>query len=96
MASTVGVRLQRDWFGPDQSLYQVRDNPHEFPAEYADKPKKGEDESDADYKARLKVQPYAVLPSTAEVIGEDVRTVAVLQNTANGEQVLVPTLVDDE
>jgi hypothetical protein len=95
MASTVGVRLQRDWF-VDGSLYQVRDNPHEFPAEYAEKPKKGKDESDADYKARLKVQPYAVLPSTAEVIGEDARTVVTLQNTANGEQLLVPTLVDNE
>ena len=38
----VGVNLKRDWFGPDQSLYQVRDNPHEFPAEYAEKPEKAE------------------------------------------------------
>lgn len=94
---TVGVRLKKDWFGPDGSLYQVRDNPHEFPAQYADKPKQQEDESDEDFKARAKKQPYDVLPSTAEVISDgDTRTVAVLQNTANGEQLVVPTLVDDD
>lgn len=92
---TVGVRLRRDWFGPGGSLYQARDNPHEFPASYAAKPKQQEDESDEDFKARSKRQPYAVLPSSAELIG-DVRTVAVLQNTANGEQLVVPTLVEDD
>lgn len=97
MASgTVGVRLKKDWFGPDGSLYQARDNPHGFPAAYADKPKQREEESDAAYKVRLKNQPYAVLPSSAEVIGDDTRTVVTRQNTANGEQLLVPTLVDDE
>lgn len=95
MGSTVGVNLARDWFD-GSSLYLVKDNPHEFPAEYAAKPEKAEDESDADYKARLKTQPYAVLPSTAEVIGEDVRTVVVLQNTANGAQLVVPALVDED
>lgn len=92
----VGVLLKKDWFAPDDSLYQARDNPHEFPAEYADKPEKLEGESDADYKARLKRQPYAILPSSAEIVGDDARTVVTLQNTANGEQLLVPTLVDDE
>lgn len=92
----VGVRLHRDWFAPNNSLYQAADNPHEFPAHYADKPKKKEDESDEDYKLRSKTQKYEVLPSTAEIIGEDARTVAVLQNTANGAQVIVPTLVDDD
>lgn len=92
----VGVRLRKDWFGPDGSLYQARDNPHEFPAEYAEKPKQQEEESDANYKARLKVQPYAVLPSSAELIEGDTRTVAVLQNTANGSQLVVPTLVDED
>jgi len=92
---TVGVNLAKDWFAPDDSLYQARDNPHEFPASYADKPKQQEDESDADYKARLKRQPYAVLPSSAELVGGGGRTVAVLQNTANGEQLVVPTLVED-
>lgn len=93
---SVGVRLKKDWFAPDGSLYEVRDNPHEFPASYAEKPKQKEDEEDADYKARLKVQPYDVLPSTAEVIKGGGRTVAVLQNTANGEQLVVPTLVEDD
>lgn len=92
---TVGVRLKRDWFGPDGSLYQARDNPHEFPAAYADKPKQNEDESDEDFKARQKRQPYAVLPSSAEIIEGGGKTVVTLQNTANGEQLLVPTLVDE-
>lgn len=65
---TVGVRLKKDWFGPDGSLHQARDNPHEFPASYADKPKQGEDESDEVFEARLKRQPFAVLPSSAEVV----------------------------
>lgn len=93
---TVGVRLKKDWFGPDGSLYQARDNPHEFPAAYADKPKQADNESDEDFKARQKRQPYAVLPSSAEVIEGGGRTVVTLQNTANGEQLLVPTLVDDD
>lgn len=93
---TVAVRLKRDWFGPDNSLYQVRDNPHEFPAFYADKPKQKKDESDEDFKARQKRQPYEVLPSTAEVLEGGGRTVAVLQNTANGEQLVVPTLVEGD
>lgn len=96
MAGTVGVRLKRDWFGPDGSLYQVRDNPHEFPAHYADKPKKKEGESDEDFKARQERQPFDILPSTAEIVGKDARTVVTLTNTANGEQLLTPTLVDDE
>lgn len=54
---TVLVNLRRDWFGPDGSLYETRDNPHEFPAEYADSP--------ADKESKSK---YAVLPSTAEVV----------------------------
>jgi hypothetical protein len=94
---TVGVRLRRDWFAPDGSLYQARDNPHEFPAHYADKPKQKEDETDEDFKARQKRQPFEILPSTAEVIDEGKsRTVAVLQDTANGEKLVVPTLVDDD
>lgn len=93
---TVGVLLKKDWFGPNGSLYQVRDNPHEFPAEYAAKPKQKEDESDEDFKARQKRQPYAVLPSSAELIDGRSRTVVTLQNTANGEQLLVPTLVDED
>lgn len=93
---TIGVRLARDWFGPDGSLYLVRDNPHEFPAEYADKPEKADDESDADYKDRLKRQPFATLPSSAEIIGDDARTVAVLQRTANGTDLVVPAMVEKE
>lgn len=90
---TVGVRLKKDWFAPNGSLYQARDNPHEFPAVYAEEPEQQEEESDADFKARLKRQPYAVLPSSAELIDGKLRTVATLQNTANGEQLVVPALV---
>lgn len=81
---TVLVNLQRDWFSPDGSLYQRRDNPHEFPAEYADKPGKDAGEN----------QKYAVLPSTAELV-EGGDTVVVLQNTGGGEQVMVPSVVQD-
>lgn len=93
---TVAVRLKKDWFGPDGSLYEARDNPHEFPAAYAEKPKQQEGESDEDFKARQKRQPYAILPSSAEVLEGGGRTVAVLQDTANGEQLVVPTLVEDD
>ena len=96
MAGTVAVRLKKNWFGPDGSLYEMEDNPHEFPAEYAEKPKQG-DEDDEAFKARLKRQPYAVLPSSAEVIDRgNVRTVAVTQQTANGAEIVVPTLVDED
>lgn len=93
---TVGVNLKKDWFGPDGSLYQSRDNPHQFPATYAEKPKKRDDENDEAYKMRLKYQPYAVLPSSAELVDGGGKTVVTLQNTANGEQLLVPTLVEDD
>ena len=93
---TVGVRLKRDWFGPDGSLYQARDNPHEFPAAYAEKPKQQEEESDEAFKARQKRQPYAVLPSSAELVEGGGHTVVTLQDTANGEQLLVPTLVEGD
>lgn len=92
---TVGVRLKKDWFGPDGSLYQARDNPHEFPAAYADKPKQKEDESDEDFKARQKRQPYETLPSSAEVIEGGGHTVVTLQDTADGSKVEVATLVDE-
>lgn len=95
MASTVMVNLKKDWFGPDGSLYQARDNPHEFPAEYADDPEKSEKETDEEWKARKARQPFAVLPSSAEIV-EKAKTVVTLQNTANGEQLLVPTAVEGD
>jgi hypothetical protein len=79
------VRLKRDWFSPDGSLYQVKDNPHSFPAEWADKPGELTDEQKADGKVRSPKQKYAVLPSTAEVV-EAGKTVAVKVDTANGTQ----------
>lgn len=92
---TVLVNLRRDFFAPDGSLYQQRDNPHEFPADYADKPKQHEGEDDDAFKARAKRQKYAVLPSTAEVV-EGGKEVAVLQQTADGSTVEVATAVEGE
>jgi len=66
--ATVSVNLKRGFFAPDGVLYEVSGNPHQLPAEWADKPEQGEDESDEDFKARAKKQPYAVLPSSAEVV----------------------------
>lgn len=91
---TVMVNLETNWFGPGGSLYEAVDNPHEFPEEWAEKPKKEEDESDEDWKDRKKRQPYAVLPSSAKIL-EDATTVAVVQNTAGG-QVVVPSVVEGD
>lgn len=86
---TVLVNLRRDWFSPDGSLYQVRDNPHEFPAEYADAP-------DKEAKEKNPEQKYALLPSTAEVLDADANaTVVVKQNTGGGQQVLMPSIIQD-
>lgn len=92
---TVSVRLKKDWFGPGDTLYQARDNPHSFPAAWAEPPEQAEGESDEDWAAREKRQPFAVLPSTAEVI-EGGRTVAVKFDTANGEQLVVAQTVEDD
>lgn len=92
---TVAVNLKRDWFSPDGVLYLVRQNPHEFPEAWADEPTQRDDESDEDFEKREAASKYDVLPSTAEVIGEG-RTVVTLQNTANGEQLLVPQVIDDD
>lgn len=93
---TVSVNLAKDWFAPDRSLYQSRDNPHNFPAEWADKPKELSAEEKEDGKVRSKKQKYAVLPSTAEIVGENTRTVVVLQDTANGSKVEVAVPVEDD
>jgi len=95
MSSTVLVNLKKDWYGPDGSLYQRVDNPHEFPASFADEPKQREDESDDDFKAREKATKYEVLPSTAEIV-ENAKTIAVIQNTGGGQQVIVPTAVEGD
>jgi len=92
---TVGVALKKDWFSPDGSLYQARDNPHEFPAAWAEAPKQRDDEEDEDFAARKKANKYEVLPSTAEIV-KDAKTVAVIQKTGGGEEVIVPTLVEGD
>jgi hypothetical protein len=91
---TVLVRLKKDWFD-GQSLYQVKDNPHEFPAHYADKPTRGDDETDEAWKVRQKVQPFAILPSSAEIVKAG-KTVAVKIDTANGEQLVRAEAVEGD
>lgn len=78
------VNLRRDWYAPDGSLYEARHNPHEFPADWADKPPK-----DAPEK-----QKYAVLPSGATIV-DGGRTVEVYRNTADGTGVLTPEVVEE-
>lgn len=95
MADTVLVRLKRDWFSPDGSLYEVRHNPHEFPAEWAEEPTKRKDEDADKFAARKKASKFEVLPSTAEVVGSG-KTVATLRNTANGEQMIVAEAVEGD
>lgn len=92
---TVLVRLRRDFFSPDGSLYEVRHNPHEFPAAWADEPKKRKDESDENFEKRKAASKYEVLPSTAEVV-EGGEMVATLRNTANGEQMVVAEAVEGD
>ena len=82
---TILVNLRKDWFSPDGSLYRAIDNPHEFPAAFADKPPKEAPEA----------QKYAVLPSTAELV-ESSKTVATIQNTGGGQRVMVPTAIQDD
>ena len=91
---TVLVRLHRDWFGPDGTLYERRGNPHSFPADWAEPPKELSKEEKDDGKTQSKGQKYAVLPSTAEVL-EGGREVAVLQQTASG-YVEVATAVEGD
>ncbi len=98
-SGVVLVNLRKDWFGPDGSLYQARDNPHEFPAEYAEA---GEAREQKEVKTttvetvgggELKSR-YKILPSTAEIV-ESSKTVMVKQNTGGGQQLLVPSAVED-
>lgn len=35
------VKLERNWFGPDGTLYRKVDNPHQFPQAWEDKLPKG-------------------------------------------------------
>ena len=68
MADTVAVRLRRNWFGPGGSRYDVADNPHEFPADWAAAPKKRDGESDEAFGGRKAASKYEVLPSTAGIV----------------------------
>jgi hypothetical protein len=99
---TVLVNLKKDWFGPDGSLYQARDNPHEFPADYAEPgklPEKEEEEEPVRVEvarpAKPKAARYAVLPSSAEIV-KSTDTVMVVQNTGGGQQLHVPSAVEGD
>lgn len=100
---TVLVNLRKDWFGPDGSLYQARDNPHEFPADYAEPGElSDEDKKEAPpvkvevaRSAKPKAPRYAVLPSSAEIVKSG-DTVMVVQNTGGGQQVHMPSAVEGD
>lgn len=96
------VNLRKDWFAPDGSLYQARDNPHEFPAEWAEPGELSEEDKREEPPVKVEVarpakkeaSRYAVLPSSAEIVDSSA-TVAVLQNTGGGQQVMTPSAVED-
>ncbi len=98
---TLMVNLERDWFAPNGSLYQVRDNPHEFPASWEDqipRIKKPVRETTATGKLpAVPEQAYEVDEEARDriILGKDAKTVAVVQNTASGS-VIVATAVGDE
>ena len=100
MASVL-VNLRKDWFSPDGNLYQSRDNPHEFPAEWAEEvdPKvvkaAAEKTVTTTTAEEVSTQKYVVLPSTAEIV-ESSATVMVVQNTGGGERLLVPSAVEGD
>lgn len=97
---TVLVNLRKDWFGPDGSLYQARDNPHEFPASYAE-PAEAKKEPVKEVVTTRTVgggeskQKYAVLPSSAEIV-ESENTVMTERMTGGGQKILEPTAVEDD
>ncbi len=35
--ATISVTLRRGWFAPDSALYEPKDNPHSFPADWKEK-----------------------------------------------------------
>lgn len=95
---TVLVNLANNWFSPDGSLYEARDNPHEFPAEWAEPadPKVVKEATKTTTTTETpevtSAQKYAVLPSSAEIV-ESETTVAVIQNTGGGQKVMMPSAV---
>lgn len=97
---TILVNLQRGWFGPNGVLYEAVDNPHEFPADWADEAKPVESKAAKETvtttttPAEASGRKYAMLPSDAEIV-ESQKTVAVLQNTASG-QVMMPSAVQGD
>jgi hypothetical protein len=96
------VNLAKDWFGPNGVLYECEDNPHEFPADWAEKAdpkkieaKKTKEVTTVEVSEQDSEQKYAVLPSTA-VIVESQATVAVDFNTGGGQKVTMPVAVEDD
>lgn len=92
---TVLINLSRSWFGPNGSRYDPEDNPHSFPAAWADKPKATED-ADGNKVEPSKKQKYAVLPSTAKVVEGGGKMVMTERLTANGTPLLDMQAVDDD
>jgi len=91
---TITVNLERDWFAPDGSLYQRRDNPHQFPADWEDQIPRVKVRKDAGPTTNS--PEYVVDKERRDriILGKDAKTVAVLQETADGTQAVVPTAVE--
>src|SRR6187397_2969044 len=101
-SGVVLVNLAKDWFGPNGVLYECEDNPHEFPAEWAEEAdpkkieaKKKKEVTTVEITEQDSEQKYAVLPSSA-VIVESETTVAVDFNTGGGQKVTMPVAVEDD
>lgn len=90
------VNLKRDWFAPDGSLYQVRDNPHEFPADWEDQiPRIKVPKNPV---GKMEPTEYVVDKDKKDeiIVGENTRTVVTNQQTASGDDVQVATAIGDD
>lgn len=98
---TVLVNLRKDWFSPAGSLYEARDNPHEFPAEWAEEaePVKTKAASKTvtttEEPEQVSARKFAVLPSTAEIV-ELTDTVMTRRMTGGGQLIEEPTAVEGD
>lgn len=80
------VNLKRDWFAPDGSLYQVRDNPHEFPGDW-ELPKSAEPIGEGGGKTAVVLQQTASgYVKTVTGIPDDVKSVGGALDDAGIEQ----------
>lgn len=87
------VNLERDWFAPDGSLYEVRHNPHEFPADWEDqiprikkvKLAKGAEPAEVEYEVDKEAR--------KRIIVENPQVVETQRLSADGTPILVAEAV---